>query len=315
MTNCKKKLINKCENCNSTQFINITESFDYEYETTSDIFNFVECQNCNLVFLHERPLNSELDLIYPKNYIPYNFKNHLGGIINHLRNMVQKKKIKPFLKYADKNSTILDIGFGSGELLMLLQKFGCKNWSLWGVDMSNEAVKKIKSKGINAICSNIDNLSWPRETPKPNIIIMNQVIEHLNDPALVINKCHQLLDEDGILIVETPSTNAWDFQIFKKKYWGGYHTPRHWNLFNETSLSFILKNNNFQIVKINNLLSPNFWLQSIHHLIKYKYRLTKIAEYFDVKNIFFLSIFSLIDYVQIKLFNKSSNLRVIAKKT
>ena len=61
---------------------------------------------------------------------------------------------------------------------------------------------------------------------------MNQLIEHVDSPDLVIKKAHDMLEKDGILFIETPNINSWDFLLFKKRYWG-WHTPRHWYLFNQ----------------------------------------------------------------------------------
>jgi hypothetical protein len=38
-------------------------------------------------------------------------------------------------------------------------------------------------------------------------------------------------------VIVTDNTDALDFKIFKGGYWGGYHFPRHWNLFNRKSLT------------------------------------------------------------------------------
>ena len=36
-----------CNNCGSSNYHKVTESWDFEFETCSNIFEFVECNNCN----------------------------------------------------------------------------------------------------------------------------------------------------------------------------------------------------------------------------------------------------------------------------
>jgi len=40
----------------------------------------------------------------------------------------------------------------------------------------------------------------------------------------------------GALVVETPNLDSWDARLFKETWWGGYHIPRHWTLFDANSL-------------------------------------------------------------------------------
>ena len=146
------------------------------------------------------------------------------------------------------------------------------------------------------------------------MIIMNQLIEHLEDPDAAVKKAHALLDQDGILFIETPNVQAWDFSVFKKRYWGGWHTPRHWYLFNQESLSHMLTKNSFKIIKVEYLLSPNFWLQSCHHFLSETRYFKGVSVFFDVSCFPLLVLASFIDVLQRLLTGKTSNIRIIARK-
>jgi 2-polyprenyl-3-methyl-5-hydroxy-6-metoxy-1,4-benzoquinol methylase len=69
------------------------------------------------------------------------------------------------------------------------------------------------------------------------MIFLKQVIEHVDNPLSILDKAYNLLSNGGSLIIETPNRDSWDSSIFKKKYWGGYHFPRHWTIFNDKSIS------------------------------------------------------------------------------
>ena len=67
------------------------------------------------------------------------------------------------------------------------------------------------------------------------------VIEHVAEPDLFVSKALELLNTEGALVLATPNTDCVDFQIFGKQHWGGYHTPRHWYLFEKKSFDFLVE--------------------------------------------------------------------------
>ena len=73
------------------------------------------------------------------------------------------------------------------------------------------------------------------------------------------------IDAGGKLVVVTDNTDSFDFKFFKGSYWGGYHFPRHWNLFNRKSLEKLAKKTGFEIAKLTTVVSPVNWVYSIHN--------------------------------------------------
>jgi 2-polyprenyl-3-methyl-5-hydroxy-6-metoxy-1,4-benzoquinol methylase len=68
-------------------------------------------------------------------------------------------------------------------------------------------------------------------------VIIFQVIEHVSDPAAVLRALARVLAPGGVLVVETPNVESLDARIFRRRYWGGYHFPRHWNLFSKETIT------------------------------------------------------------------------------
>jgi 2-polyprenyl-3-methyl-5-hydroxy-6-metoxy-1,4-benzoquinol methylase len=304
--------IKQCNNCHSVDAKEIARTKDFEYLSCDNEFIYVQCSNCQLVYLKNRPALEELSIIYPPSYNPYQFDKKLGKFINSLRNYVQKGKIKAVKRYASKGAYIVDVGCGGGQFLSLMKKYGDKSWKLAGVDFSEQAINSLKIKGIQAFKGRFEEMAWERD--KPDIIVLNQVIEHLDDPASVIEKAYNILKPNGVLIIETPSIDGYDAVLFKSQYWGGYHSPRHWTLYNEETLRFILENKKFQIIETSYLLSPTFWLQSFHHLIFDKFNMPRTSSFFDTKYFPFLVSASFFDVIQKFIRKKTSNFRMVARK-
>ena len=67
------------------------------------------------------------------------------------------------------------------------------------------------------------------------IITMNHTIEHLVDPEKVIKKLKNKVRTDGIIDGQTPVTDSFEKKLFKK-YWSGFHSPRHTVIFSKDGL-------------------------------------------------------------------------------
>lgn len=305
--------ITSCNTCGSTHHTVIATSPDFEYETCSNEFSFAECGDCGTVYLVDRPKEATLGVIYPDSYIPYSFNEHLGPVIAFARNLVQKKKVVPVKQYAAANAVVVDVGCGSGEFLRILRDNGDKSWRLIGVDISERAMEVLERLQIEGVRGRFEELDW--NLPAPDVIVMNQVIEHLDDPRAVVARSYALLRPGGVLMMETPSVDAWDAKAFKGRHWGGWHTPRHWVLYTPNTLRRLAHEAGFETVEVTHLLSPNFWLQSVHHKLSEGGAVSRrLARFFDVSNPIALPIATLIDVLQLRLTGKTSNFRLVARK-
>lgn len=306
-----KKIKVNCTICNSDDYDIIAKGPDFEYRCSDEDFCMVKCHKCGMIYLNPRPSPEELSTIYPPDYIPYRFNKYLGSFMAKLRDFVQSKKIDAIKKYAPSEGLIVDVGCGGGYLLNLAKKFGDRSWRLLGIDISTEAIEYVRARGIQGICGQFETLELPKNTA--DMVIMNQVIEHLDDPRAVLIKSREYLKPEGYIFLETPCTNAWDVKIFMKRYWGGWHFPRHWHLFDTKTVQLLLEQTGFEIVEKSFLLSSNFWAQSVHHFLVDHGIPEYLVKFFDCKNPLVMAFFSFIDMIQSR-FGSSSNMRIIAQK-
>lgn len=305
--------ITTCNNCGSDASEVVATSRDFEYDTCGNEFSHVACSACGLVYLRDRPAVSTLGIIYPPSYVPYKFDERLSPLVNKLRNYVQAKKIAPIVALAPKDALVIDVGCGGGALLRIMQHSGPPGWRLVGVDFADEAIENLKRFGIEGRKGRFEAMEW--DLPPPDVIVMNQVIEHLDDPAAVVRRSYELLKPGGVLLIETPSVDAWDPKLFWKRYWGGWHTPRHWTLYTPSTLSDLLRRSGFEIVEVKHILSPNFWLQSFHHWMSERPALQRVARYSDVTYFIPLCFSTALDAFQLAITGKTSNFRIVGKKT
>jgi SAM-dependent methyltransferase len=287
----------------------IAKGKDFEYGTCDNEFYICQCLETGLLFLNPRPADSALSTIYPANYLPYQF-SALPPLIRRARAMVQKGKVAVIRQWVGEQATILDFGCGNGDLLRLLRSYGAPAWQLHGNDFNLDTLNRLESEGFEVHAGDIRQLSLPNYF---DLIVLNQVIEHLDDVYGVLAAIRGLLKPGGLIFIETPSFDGLDAQIFKHRYWGGYHFPRHWYLFNAPLLRGLLEKMQFQVVNETYLTSPSFWVQSLHHrFLDQGY--PRVANFFQVSNPLVMAFFTLLDLVMIKLGRKTSNLRMIGRK-
>jgi SAM-dependent methyltransferase len=303
-----------CPRCKATADATsvIATGVDFEYHTSPDNFTMVRCNQCGLVRLNPRPSIDELPVIYPSDYIPYHFEQKLGVISNFGRNYFLQKRVSKIAEIAPDNVSILDVGCGNGGFLTTLKKFGNPTWQLAGNDIVDTPRDNLEAHGIAYHKGRIEELVGTIGTW--DILLLKDVIEHLANPGETIQAVYHILRPGGYLFMETPDLRGWDAHLFGKRYWGGWHFPRHWTVYDGDSIRGHLTDLGYTDIIIRPTLSPNFWAQSIHHSWSEKPSLKHFADFFSASNPLVMAFFTVVDLAQTSLTGKSSNMQVIARK-
>jgi len=71
-----------------------------------------------------------------------------------------------------------------------------------GIDIVKEDIIKLRKEGYNVYYSNAETFKLNK---KFEVIFAGELIEHLSNPGLFLNKCKDHLEKDGILIITTPN--------------------------------------------------------------------------------------------------------------
>ena len=101
-----------------------------------------------------------------------------------------------------KDLNILDVGCGTGALVQYLTGFG----DITGFDVSPDAIEFCKSKGLkNVFIQDVSKLEEKQHTQKFNLILALDVLEHVQDDVLVMQKIHKMLRDDGLFFVNVPA--------------------------------------------------------------------------------------------------------------
>lgn len=106
-----------------------------------------------------------------------------------------------------KKSKILDVGAHPYHFTWLLKESG---YPVVGVDIAPERLKKfIQANSLRVIKIDIEAEIWPFRDRSFDVIVMNEVLEHLRiNPLHALTEAYRILDEKGLLLLTTSNIYA-----------------------------------------------------------------------------------------------------------
>jgi len=300
-----------CALCGASGVQLEARGFDYEYDTVPDEFEFGRCTNCDHVYLKPRPSEEELSVIYPDDY--YALAGPSVRVVADAQRIWEGRKVALYRTLVGPGRRRwLDIGCGNGRFLSVLREFGDPQWELVGVDFDERAVGQCREAGFEAHAVRVEDYDGGGEGLDG--VVMLQLIEHVDDPAVVARKVFQLLKPGGCFVVETPNLGGWDYRLFRGQCWGHYHFPRHWNLFSTPALHRMLRDAGFEIESTDYLISTSAWTISLHNWFKSRGYPAWVIKFCSYQNPLLLAVFVVLDSILSKLGRETSNQRVVARK-
>ena len=237
-------------------FINDIKDYEYGVKASKLLY---KCNSCGLISIHPNFQSNELLGLYPENYSSYLNKSHSKSLISHLQNFINNREAIKVSKLIPKNGTILEVGCGNGLFLESVVRYR-PDINLIGFDIKE--TEFINKELIDFYVGEFEN--YQEELESCDLIYFSNLIEHVINPNIFLDKCNSLLKHKGIVYGVTPSHNSIDRKIFKK-FWGGYHYPRHLNIFNDSNIVTLLNLSNFKLIKVSG--SYGFWYISIANFL------------------------------------------------
>jgi SAM-dependent methyltransferase len=268
---------------------------DFEYRTSPDTFLAVRCRRCGLVYLNPRPALTELDRIYPADYHAFEFSAERYGFVYKVRRKLEARRLLDCCRGLGQNARIIDVGCGDGFHLGLLQDFGQKSWQLEGIEPNDRAVEMGRRNGLKIHQGIVQTLDLPQSSY--DLAFMIATIEHVDDPTAVLRAVRSLLKPGGRLVIVTDNTDTLDFQLSQTRHWGGYHFPRHWNLFNAATMAAIARKTNLEIETLTTIISPVNWVYSIRNVLVDRQAPQWLIDQFSLNSTLSLGVFTLFDQV------------------
>jgi len=139
-----------------------------------------------------------------------------------------------------RGARVLDVGCAVGGFLAGLDD----RWDKWGLEPSDYAAEKARSKGITMVPS-IDVL----DTGSFDVVVFRGTLQHIDLPMEALNQASRVLRRGGLLaVLATPDTDSLVYRI-----WGRLpvlQADRNWVLFGGRSLTNILERLGYVQIKV-----------------------------------------------------------------
>lgn len=173
------------------------------------------------------------------------FKNFISDSSDKQNTSLFKIYKKNYLKFFNgysNEAAIIDIGCGNGLMLQFLRANGFNN--LYGIDVSEQQITITKNKGFKVEAIGVFDF-FKINKKKFDVILAMDLVEHFYKHELLdlFNGFYSLLNENGILIIQTPNGDG----LFHQHIIYGDLT--HLTIFNSNSLGQILRLTGFTDIK------------------------------------------------------------------
>lgn len=156
------------------------------------------------------------------------------GCLSQKNTPKYQKRLREIKVLRKANGKLLDIGCGFGFFLDKAKK---KGFETYGLDISQYAISKV-NKNHHVVVLDVSQKKFPFKNNFFDAITLDHVLEHVPNPVFVLKEIRRILKPKGLLFIEVPIRSRWPTH------------KTHVSYFNKISLSFILENLNFKIVKI-----------------------------------------------------------------
>jgi 2-polyprenyl-3-methyl-5-hydroxy-6-metoxy-1,4-benzoquinol methylase len=139
---------------------------------------------------------------------------------------------------------VLDVGCGSGGFLQRMQAIG---WQVEGVEMDDSAAR-VASVALSGPVhvGGLEQAGLP--AGRFDAVTMSHVIEHVPDPAAYLREAFRVCRPGGRLVLATPNARALGHRVFRNA-WRGLEVPRHLHVFTVGTLSALVAQAGFDIVR------------------------------------------------------------------
>ncbi len=220
-------------------------------------FTIVRCKVCGLVYINPRPSKVEIAKFYPETYSwkeTLTAESKITKIIRklektyryHLLNYEVSKVIK---EAKIKTGRLLDVGCGSGDRLDIFRR---SDFETYGVEISQSAEYARDHLGLKVTQGDLFDAQFPESFF--DIITLHNVLEHTHDPQSVIKELHRILKDDGVVVIQVPNIDCFQFKLLKKR-WAAIDVPRDLYYFNVPLLKKVMDKERFTVQKVDHFNS------------------------------------------------------------
>lgn len=212
------------------------------------------CNVCTASFLAQRPDTSSIGAYYEDNYYTHTegrdtghrglldrvYDYHYlkrGGPLGRLLHLCLRRGVNMFPPLDRLGAKMLDFGCGGGRNARYFSEYGFDVDVYDPDEKALELAKPFARRAILGDPARLDVEVFGREAY--DVIILNQVLEHLHDPAKTLGILREALKPGGTIILSVPNAGCLDFRLLGDA-WYAFEAPLHLVHFTRRSMKNLL---------------------------------------------------------------------------
>jgi SAM-dependent methyltransferase len=120
----------------------------------------------------------------------------------------QARRVRQVVSSLESTSRLLDIGSGAGVgAALIAQVAGIAHVTC--IDISIPALAEVRRRGFSPLVASAEGHKLPFANETFDVVILDEVIEHLVDTDSIMDEIHRVLKIDGQLLISTPNLASW----------------------------------------------------------------------------------------------------------
>lgn len=247
-----------CPVCDGKKVLPEQPVFDDRYGYPEE-FQLGRCTNCSHRMTLPRLSEADLPFLYGtyyprKSLTPESVQEQAMSVKKRFSGLLRwwmgtdnqgQYKVRPGQK-------VLDIGCGSGVSLLEIEVLG---GTAWGIEADPNVQSLARALGLRIHSGNLDDRPFPDECF--DLIILNQVIEHIPEPMHILKNMAKRLAAGGRVVLVFPNRDSWWCRVSGIR-WINWHVPYHLHHFNLDGFKKLAERSGFRMVK-SRTITPNLW--------------------------------------------------------
>jgi len=213
--------------------------------------DIVDCRSCGFKHAVPLPQPSALEKAYRESYYAEEKPTFLvhAGEDRAWAELAQTDRLEIFERcLGPTRRRLLDIGCGPGFFLQVAKARG---WQVLGIEPSRQAVEHARRLGVE-VAEGFFNAETAPGLGRFDAVHLNNVLEHVPDPVVLLVAARELLAPGGLVCVNVPNDFS-PFQLAARSAAGVAEwwiaPPHHLNYFDFDSLDGLLARLGFESVE------------------------------------------------------------------
>lgn len=248
----------RCPVCGGSEFAPGAEVFDDRY-AEPNAYRLAQCRQCEHLSttprLHESQLPALYGSYYPrKGTQPADVTRAAQGVAAPLAGLVRwwsgtdnqgQYRVRP-------GDAMLDIGCGNGTSLLEARALGA---TAFGIEADPNVRPIAEALGLNIHFGSLYDQPFPAQ--RFDLVVLNQVIEHLPDPDKTLMLLRERLAPGGRIVLVFPNVGSL-WQRISGLRWINWHIPYHLHHFTRRGFTRMAERCGYRVDAVRSI-TPNLW--------------------------------------------------------